>query len=742
MNLAIHVSQDGILRAGYHGTVVARFPSRARQQAVRTLQRHQTSRVVAKLLVTSLLLSCAAAAQPAPKTTPSYKALRFPPLREVSIPQLAESTLPNGMRLYLLENHELPLVSGFALVRTGNLFEPPDKVGLAGMTGSVMRTGGTKSRTGDQLDVELENIAAGVESGIGETSGSVSFTCLRENVDQVLAIFKDVLTSPEFRQDKIDLVRNELRGAIARRNDDPENIVSREFASTIYGRDNPYGWSLEYEHVDRIQREDLIAFYKRYFFPAHIMLAIQGDFSAPEMRARIETLFAGWTVTQPPVPPFPPVKAKPAPGIWLATRNEVTQTFFRLGHLGGTRRDPDYPALSVMSEILGGSFASRLFTEVRTRQGLVYNVAGGWGANFNHPGLFAIAGSTKSASTVDAIQAVRKEIERIRTSPVSEQELEYAKGAVLNSFVFLFDHPSKTLNRILTYEYFGYPRDFIFQYQKAVRAVTKEDILRVAKQHLNPAILTTVAAGKPSEFGKPLATVGEVHNIDLTIPEPKSAQQAASSAQADSAADAKARALLERAREQLGPAPRDIVMTADSAIQSPQGTMMSGKSQLWIIMPGELRSEQQLPFGKVTVYYDRKGGGWISGPQGDMPLPAPVLAQVRQQLFRTLHNLVAATGNFRSAGDNAVELSGPDGFTTRVEFDANGLPVSQTYRGLSMAGPPATVVERYSEWKQSGGVRYPAKIVLEQNGNKAAEMTVTDYRVNTGLKSEDLSRKP
>jgi zinc protease len=684
----------------------------------------------------------AAKAKPAARTAaaqlPSWRNLKYPPLGQVRIPEIVQATLPNGMRLYLLENHELPLISGFALVRTGNLFEPPDKVGLAGLTGTVMRTGGTKSRTGEQLDVQLENIAAGVEAGIGETSGSVSFNCLRENVDDVLAIFKDVMLNPEFRQDKIDLAKTGIRGSIARRNDDPDSIVSREFASLVYGRDNPYGWSLEYEHVDRITRDDLVAFHKRYFFPANIMLAVQGDFSAPEMRVKIEKLFADWTITQPAVPPFPAVKAQAAPGIWLATRNEVTQTFFRMGHLGGVRKDPDYPALSVMSEILGGGFASRLFTEVRTRQGLVYSVGGGWGANYNHPGLFSISGSTKSPSTVDALQAVRGEIERIRTSMVSDQELEFAKGAVLNSFVFQFDHPSKTLNRMVTYEYYGYPRDFNFQFQKAVQAVTKQDVQRVAQKHISPPILTTVAAGKPADFGKPLTVLGEVRNLDLTIPEPGAKQ---ASAAADPQAEAKGREMVERARKALGEAPKDVVIASEATMHTPQGAMPV-KQQTWIILPDEIRTEQQFPFGKISAYYDGKGGGWMIGPQGQMALPPPVVQQIRQQLFRIPHVLVRGDNKAVAVGPNTVEISGGDGLTTRLELDANGLPAKQTYRGQAMTGTPAQVTETYLDWKEAGGIRYPGRTVVEQNGNKALEMTVTDYKVNTGLKSEDLSKKP
>ena len=481
-------------------------------------------RRAAKLLPLLLAMAWLAGAQvrPAPAPEPSYKDLKYPPLKEVKIPEVARYTLPNGMKLYLLENHELPLVSGFALVRTGNLFDPPDKIGLAEITGTVMRTGGTRARTGDQLDSLLENMAASVESRIGETSGRVSFSALRENTSDVLAMFKEVLTQPEFRQDKIDLIKSQLRSSIARRNDEADAVAGREFSETVYGRDNPYGWRLEYEHLDRIARDDLQQFYRRYFFPSNILLAVYGDFSTAEMRGQLEKLFADWKVEQPAVPAFPPVREKPAPGVYLATKTDVTQTFFQLGHLGGALRDKDYPALQVMADILGGSFRSRLVKRVRTQLGYAYDVSAAWAANYGHPGVFVVSGSTKSATTTEALEVIREEIQKMRTAEVTAEELQVAKDTVLNSFVFNFDSPGKTLSRMVNYDYYGYPADFIFQYQKAVAAVTKADILRVAKQYIRPENFTIVAAGKPQDFGRPLSALGlEVKPIDLSIPSGK-----------------------------------------------------------------------------------------------------------------------------------------------------------------------------------------------------------------------------
>ena len=459
---------------------------------------------------------------------PSYKDLKFGQLPPINPPVPTEVTLSNGLRVFLLEDHELPLVSGTALIRTGNLFDPANKKGLAGITGDVLRSGGTTSKTGDQIDVELENVAASVESSIGETQGNLTFSCLKDNLDQVLKVFDEVLTSPAFREEKVELSKTQVASEISRRNDDAHGIAEREFQDLVYGRGTPYGWRVEYADIANIQRQDLVDFYHRYYFPANILLQIHGDFSTAEMKAKLEQIFGAWKYTQPAVPAFPKVSAKPAPGVFLAAKTDVTQTFFDVGHLGGELRDKDYPALEVAAEILGGSFSSRLFRTVRTAHGWAYAISASWSAQYDHPGLFHIGGSTQSAHTVDTLKAIREELDKIRTSEVTDEELQSARDTVLNGFVFFFDRPSKTINRVMQYEYYGYPKDFIFQYQKAIAAVTKADVLRVAKQYLKPEDLTFVAAGNPGEFGTPLTTLGlKVEPIDLSIPEPPGAKAAA-----------------------------------------------------------------------------------------------------------------------------------------------------------------------------------------------------------------------
>ncbi len=676
---------------------------------------------------------------------PAYQDLQFPPLPQVELPDVETATLPNGMKVYLLEDHELPLIGGSALIRTGNLFDPPDKVGLAGVTGSVMRTGGTKEKTGDELDVQLENIAASVEASIGETSGSVSFNCLTENLDEVLAVFKEVLTAPEFRQDKLELEKTQLRSLISRQNDDAGSIASREFAELIYGDDNPYAWEMTYEHVDNITRDDLIAFHERYFFPANVILAVRGDFEPGEMKARLERLFAGWTVEQPPAPPFPEVSAEPNPGVSYAVKEDVNQAFLRIGHLGGMLKDEDYPALSVMSDILGGGFASRLFKRIRTELGYAYGISSSWGANYNHPGIFRISGSTKSASATETIEEVLKEVERIQTSDVTDEELNTAKDAVMNSFVFNFDSPAKTLNRIVRYAYFGYPEDFIFQYQKGVQAVTKADVQRVAKEHLKPENFAILVVGNPDDFGTPLTALNKpVKEIDITIPEPKREMS-----RVDDASLAEGLQMLAKLQEAVGGAAalaavNDYSQVATVLMQTPQGEMKVSQTNQ-VIVPSTFRQEMVAPFGQMTSFYDGETG-WLKTPQGTQPMPPPVVKQVESHLMRSPFRLWLADRHegwtVNAAAGNVLEISNGGGLAVELELEpGSGMPAKLRYQSIQMTGAPATLEDTFSDWREVDGVMLPFKVTITREGNPYADLAVQEYEVNAGLTAGELGKQ-
>ena len=501
---------------------------------------------------------------------------------------------------------------------------------------------------------------------------------------------------------------------------------------------------MEYDDLNHIHRDDLVKFYQRYYFPKNIMLAVYGDFKIPEMKDKLEKLFADWKVDQPPVPKFPEVTAKPAPGIYLAEKADVTQTFFALGELGGTLRDKDYAALEVAANILGEGFTSRLISQIRTKLGYAYDISASWSANWDHPGTFRIEGSTKSQSTTETLQAIRVELDKMRTTEVTPRELEEAKDGVLNSFVFNFDSPAKTLNRAMRYEYFGYPKDFLFQYQKAIAAVTREDVLRVAKEKFLPENLAIVAVGNPKEFGKPLSALGKVQVLDLTIPEPKSDKP---NAKMDPAAAERGRALLKRAQQAMGGADKiaavkDVTESAEMTMPAAAGGMKMKQQNRWVA-PSFFRQDQVLPIGTVVAYSDGKTG-WLSYPSL-APMTPPVLKQTQGLIFRQWVSLILSdrdpTRTVIAAGPKSVQISGPDGDSVRLELDdATGLPVRQVYQEAAMGG--AEVRETFSDWREVDGVKLPFKVQMEVNEQKAGEVTVSEIKLNSGITAEELGKKP
>jgi predicted Zn-dependent peptidase len=672
---------------------------------------------------------------------PSWKDLKFPELGNVKIPKPKISTLSNGMKVYLLEDHELPLVSGRVVVRTGNLFDPKDKRGLAEITGMVLRSGGTKEMTGDQLDEKLENMAASVESSILESNGSAGFSCLKENTDTVLGLFRDVVTNPAFRGDKLDLAKTQIKSAISRRNDNPSGIAQRELYSLVYGPDTPYGGQEEYDTINAITRDDVVGFYKRYFFPSNMILSVYGDFDTATMKQKLEAAFGSWKVEEPKVPPFPKVDAAAAPGIYLVSKKDVTQTFIEMGHLGGELRDKDFAALSVAADVFGGGFSSRLFREIRTRLGYAYAVGADWGANYDHPGVFRVGVSTKTQTTTETIQAILKVLDQMRSSEITDEELKVSKDSVLNSLVFAFERPSSTLNRLVTYDYFDYPADFLTQYQKAIEAVTKQDVLRVAKEHFQPSKLTMVAVGNQENFGEPLTALNiPVKPLDVSI-RPPHEQEAAANTQTL----AQGRELVAKAISFLGGSDklssiRDVTETEDVQMETPQG-QMSLKVTSRGILPVTFREEQQRGPVTITVYVD-PNTAWVNTPKGTQELPAEAQKQLRDQISKQLSALLPQLAKHQNDAvltpDGKVQVKTDSGDLVTFEIDATtGAIKSVNYTDES--GP---VTEHFSDWREVDGVKFPFKSETTKEGKPAQTSVASDIKINSNLKAEDLSKRP
>jgi zinc protease len=305
---------------------------------------------------------------------------------------------------------------------------------------------------------------------------------------------------------------------ISRRNDDVGGIASREARFLAYGKDNPYARIPEYATVAAVTRDDLLKWHQQFVQPNNIILGVVGDFDATQMEARLRKVFESWQ--KGPAAPKPEIRFNPAaPGYYYVEKEDVNQASVRMVALGIERSNPDYFAVSVMNEVFGGGMSSRLFKNIRTRQGLAYSVGGGIGAAFDHPGIFRLAMGTKTDSTAQAIKSLDEQVSELLKAPATADELRRAKDAILNSFIFSIDTPEKVLGERMSYEFYGYPLDFLERFRAGVEKVTIADVDRVAHKYVKPGMFAVLVVGN-NEAGKLLSSLGPVKPLDITIPAP------------------------------------------------------------------------------------------------------------------------------------------------------------------------------------------------------------------------------
>ena len=682
-----------------------------------------------------------------------HEGLVYPPLNQPQPPVPDRFELDNGMIVYLLEDHELPIIDISVRIRTGSLYEPADQVGLAAITGAVMRTGGTTSKTGDELDEILENLAASVETGIGDDAGSASVSVLKEDLDTGLSILADILMNPAFRKDKIELEKVQHRSGIARRNDNPGGITRREFSKLIYGADSPYARTTEYDTINSITRDDLIAFYQKFFRPNNIILGVLGDFDSETMLAKIQEAFKGWEPAEIDLPEKPKIPETYEKIVALVNKEDVNQTNIRMGHIGWLRQNEDYPALVVMSQILGIGFSSRLINSIRVEKGLAYSVGNNYGAGYDVPGVFFIVCGTKSEATVTAIEAILVEVEKMRTEEVTDEELKQAIDGFMNSSVFDYDTKGEILSRALRYEYYEYPQDFVEQLMAGIREVTKADVKRVAVQYLHPDKFTLIAVGKASDFDKPLNMLGDVTEVDITIspPSPEPVPEAGE------AEVAKAKAILADVVEAHGgleklQSVRNLVVQGQYTLSTPGG-MMQGKIKRYSVLPDKMRLDITLQaMGmQMSQVFDGESA-WMAMPQGVQPLPDSQVEEFKKDALRDTTNLLAslASDDISAQYLGTENVNGRPADVIRITVsDANLLKlfvdqetkyiVKKSYQSMGQAGP-VEAEEFIDDYREVSGIKIGFHTIVHQNGELFLEGTLSEAIINAEV-DESLFEK-
>ena len=473
------------------------------------LQRH--NRLALSLAVVLVLLAFADPGLAGPK---SYNELTFDRLAKWPEPEIVSFSLDNGVRFFLVEDHELPLVDVAVSVRAGQWLVPDGKEGLAWLCGEAMRNGGTEKHPPGVLNRLLADKAAVLETEFDFISGSASLNVLSEDFQELLPVFVDLLHRPAFPEDKIRLAKQQLNTEISRRNDSQSEIAFRVFKKLIYGRDSIYARVPEYETVAAVTRTDLLAFHERAYQGSNILVGITGDIDPDSLRPVLEKAFSVFPRGTPRQIALPKVQVTAEHALHVAPKSDVNQSFILMGHLGGRRQNPDFADLQVMNTILSGGFSGRLFETVRTRKGLAYSVFGRYDCHYYYPGLFFVGLQTSTSTSAQAVTAVRREIERLQKG-VSQKELELAKEQFFNSLVFRYDTPEEILGRRMFYAYRDMAPDSFQKLTEAIRQVSTEDVHRVAGKYLQPDRLTTLGVGLKDELRQQFQELGPVEIIEL-----------------------------------------------------------------------------------------------------------------------------------------------------------------------------------------------------------------------------------
>jgi len=456
-----------------------------------------------------------------------YSKLTFDP------PQAAKyrHELPHGAVAYLVEDHQLPLVSLSATIRMGSYLVPAEHAGLASMTGSQMRTGGTKTMPAREFDEEAAFLASQISSSIGSTSAGAGLDCLKQNFDASLKMFFDVLKNPGFDAERLELARGRRLQGMQRRNDRTGSIERREYARLLRGDKHFTTQQTTKATLESITRERMIELHQRYYHPSAFIFSASGDFETKDMLARLASALGdGWPGKKQEIPAVPAPNHKPTPGVYMVNKSGVNQSRVSIAHIGIQRDNPDHLAVGIMNSILGGGgFTSRIMTRVRSDEGLAYSAGSSFRPGTYYPGTFRASFQSRNPTCAQAAAIVLEEIAKMQSEKVTTEELDTAKNYTIEIFPRFFATASIVAGTFASDEYTKREKDYWEKYRDRIASVTQDDVLRVAQKYIHPEQFVILAVGNVEEMtaGNPdkpeykfekLAKDGEIHEIPLPDP--------------------------------------------------------------------------------------------------------------------------------------------------------------------------------------------------------------------------------
>ncbi len=427
--------------------------------------------------------------------------IEFKPLQfEPPVAKDYRRVLPKtGVPVYLLPSNEFPLVTITLSFKGGQYMEPAGKDGLAGLTGQMIRRGGTATVPAQDVDEKFDFLASNASVGIGSTTASATLNSLTSNLNESFPLFMDMVRNPGFQSDKFDIVRAETIENMKQRNDDADNIIGREWSALMWGREHFEGRVATKTSLDSVTIEDMKAFHQRLIHPGNLIVGVTGDFKEADMLAMLDSAFEGWAKGEPVGDP-PAPSASVQPGVYHIEK-EIPQGKVRIGMRGITRDDPDAIPVAIMNDILGGGgFTSRIMNRVRTEEGLAYGAGSAFINKVWYPGEFRSTFASKNRTCALALKIIMDECQKIRSEPVSEEELNTAKNQFIDTFPRTFESKAGTLGVFINDEWTKRPEGYWQNFREKVRSVDTKEVQRVAQKYITPENMFVLVVGKWDEI--------------------------------------------------------------------------------------------------------------------------------------------------------------------------------------------------------------------------------------------------
>lgn len=669
------------------------------------------------------------------------------PARPFVFPAHQTVKLPNGLTIFIVEDHREPLVAYRLVVNAGSSTDDPKKAGLASLTASLLREGGTRTHTSQQIAKLVDDVGGSLQAGAGLDTASVFATFVKSSGDRGLDLLADIILNPVFDAKELDRYRQRELSGLQVQYNNATFLVGRLGPRLVYGS-HPYGYPTEGtpDTLRAITRDDIVKFHHDHYVPAGAYLAIAGDVNAKEITAKVEKYLGEWKGSAPPAHAMPRPPA-PQRKVVLIDKPDAAQTEIFVAEPGVARNNPDYIALELANQIYGGGYTSRLNAKLRASEGLTYGARSTVDSRLD-AGAFITTTSTRSEKTAEALKMIVDLQKEYAANPVTEPELEDAKAYVIGTFELGLETADAVANEVVTAALNHLPDNYWETYVSNVRSTTADQVAAAAKKYFHPDTTEIAIVGNAAKFSKDLTAIGPVKTIKLAeFDELAPDLMRTKAPEATAETRAKGKALIDAAVTAVGGADalksaKDLTSKGTLAMKGPQGEMKIETVEE-IAYPDKYKSTMTLPFGQIVQTFDGKMF-WMKQGQQSRDLPQGIPEAQR------LIAVAGGIGLLRDAEEGRAQVYSLDDKTVlwkegesevKIGFDPETHRIATlSYTSVGPTGR-ASIDEALADYRDVAGIQLPFKETLSQAGQPAGERTFSERKLNGGIPPDTFVKK-